>query len=346
MKRRDLLKTMAISMIIPQIVKGGETVVSEKAAIKPMRLSAGDKVGIVAPATAANDPDEIKRAEEAVKYFGLIPVFGKTLHSDEGYKTKSVKSRAEDINQMFANPEIKAVLPIRGGYGSAKILNALDYKVISNNPKLLCGYSDITAMHLAIYKMTGMVTMHGPVLLSDFTSFSEEYYKRALFSNSPIGEIKNYIAKSGIREQNATRTIVQGKAKGKLIGGNLSLVSAMMGTQYEPDFSGKLVFLEDIGEEPYSIDRMLTQLRISGKLDKAAAVVIGRCKDCVQKSAPAVWDGALGDVLDANLADLKVPVFYGLNIGHTADQATLPIGIEAEADADLGIITITESACR
>ncbi len=346
MKRRDLLKTMAISMIIPQMVKGGDTIVSEKASIKPIRLSAGDKVGIVAPATAANDPDEIKRAEEAVKYFGLLPVFGKTLHSGEGYKTKSIQSRADDINEMFANPEIKAVLPIRGGYGSAKILNSLDYKVIAKNPKVFCGYSDITAMHLAINKMTGMVCMHGPVLLSEFTSFSEEYYKKALFSNTPIGEIRNHNAKSGIREQNATRTIVSGTAKGKLIGGNLSLVSALMGTQYEPDFSGAVVFLEDVGEEPYSIDRMLTQLRIGSKLDKAVAVVIGRCKDCVQKSAPAVWDGALGDVLDANLADLKVPVFYGLNIGHTSDQATLPIGIEAEVNADLGTITISESACR
>ena len=346
MKRRDLLKTMALSMVIPQIVKGGETAVREKDSIKPRCLSEGDKVGIVAPATAANDPDEIKRAEEVVKYFGLIPVFGKTLRSAEGYKTKSVQARADDINEMFANSEIKAVLPIRGGYGSAKILNSLDYKVIADNPKIFCGYSDITAMHLAIHKMTGMICMHGPVLLSDFTPFSEDYYKKAIFSKNPIGEVKNSSTKSGIREQNATRTIVPGKAKGKLIGGNLSLVSALMGTQYEPDFNGKIVFLEDVGEEPYSIDRMLTQLRIGDKLDQAAAVVIGRCKDCVQKSAPAVWDGALGDVLDANLSDLKIPVFYGLNIGHTSDQATLPIGVEAELNSELGVITITESACQ
>ncbi len=314
--------------------------------IKPFMLKEGDTVGIIAPATAVSDPDDIFRAEEAASHFGLNIRFGSNLKNGSGYKTRTPEERTDDLHEMFSDDGIKAVFCIRGGYGSATILDKIDYDLIRRNPKILLGYSDITALHLAIGKMSGMVTFHGPVMLSAFSEFTEEHFRKALFSSEPLGEQSNPAKKNNFREVYPLRTISTGRAEGVLTGGNLSLISSLMGTPYEIDTEDKILLIEDVGEEPYRIDRMMTQLRLAGKLEKAAGIILGKCSGCGYGGVypSRVWDYSLGEVYDNVLKEVITPAFYGLLFGHTADQLTIPLGVSAVMDADECVLKITESA--
>lgn len=315
--------------------------------IKPNMLKEGDKVSLIAPATNAPDPDDLQKALEVIKYYNLQAVIPENLTNGSGYKTRSIQTRLDEIHKAFSDTSIKAVFCIRGGYGSGQLLDKIDYKLIKNNPKVFLGYSDITAMHIAIHQQTGLITFHGPILLSAFTNYTESNFRNVVFNNTPIGKLTNPIATSGFRVVNPIRTIVSGQAEGQLIGGNLSLVTSLLGTKYEINTKNKILFLEDVGEEPFRIDRMMNQLRLAGKFDDCNAVIFGKCNDCVYKGAPSsTWDSSLGEVLDLYLKDLKKPVMYGLMIGHTPDQLTLPIGLKASVNADEGFIEINESAVR
>lgn len=313
--------------------------------IKPKALKRGDTVGVIAPGTAVTDPDEILKAKEALDYFGLKMKLGKYVLHGNGYKSRSIKERLEDLHNMFTDNEVSAVIAIRGGYGSAQLLDGINYDLINKNPKIFSGYSDITAMHLAINKFSKIITFHGPVLLSTFNDYTIRYFKKAVFETNPIGEVKNSGAKNAFREDFPVRIINGGKSSGKLIGGNLSLISSTLGTPYEIDTKGKILFIEDVGEQPYRIDRMLTQLRLSGKLKEAAGIVVGYCKDCDYDGLKPsrVWDYSLGEILDEMLSPLKIPVISGLTFGHTSNQITLPLGVEAELDADNKSLIIKES---
>jgi len=265
------------------------------------------------------------------------------LSKGTGYKTRTIEERVSDIHYAFSQAKFDAIIAIRGGYGSAQLLNYLDYKLIRKNPKVFIGYSDITALHLAINQNSDLVTFHGPLLMSAFSDFTAGYFEKALFSSEPIGIIQNPSSKSGIRDLYPTRTIVSGSAKGKLTGGNLSLISSLMGTPYEIETKNKILFIEDVQEPPYKIDRMMTQLLLSGKLNDAAGIVFGLCNDCLPSGTFSTWDHSLGEVLDGVLLKAGVPAFYGLLFGHTRDQATIPYSIEAEMNADEGWINITEN---
>jgi muramoyltetrapeptide carboxypeptidase len=348
MNRRNLIKLAGISIAAQlsniKLARSMELYNKEQI-IKPRSLKEGDTVGIISPATAVTSPEDIEQATSVLKLMNLKPIFPKNFFSKEGYKTRSPKLRADDVNEMFANQDVKAIFCIRGGYGSGGILPFLDYKIIQNNPKIFVGYSDITAMHLAINKITGLSTLHGAVLLSDFEGNTFDLLKKALFTNEPLGVIANPTSNS-IKNENQTRTIISGSAKGQLLGGNLSLIVSLMGTKYEIDTNNKILFLEDVGEEPYRVDRMLTQLKLAGKFDNIAGLVFGKCQDCSQKSVPAVWDYNLAEVLDFQLKDINKPVFYGLLIGHTSIQYPLPLNVEANLDADKRNLTIVESFCE
>ncbi len=313
--------------------------------IKPAVLKPGDTIGIIAPSTAVSDPDDFKKAKEALDYFGLKMKIGENVLRGSGYKTRSVDERLSDLHTFFDDSEVKAIMCIRGGYGSPQILDGINYDLIRKNPKIFLGYSDITAMHLAINKLSGIVTFHGPVLLSAFSNYTIDYFKKALFSTEPIGISENSKEKNTFREVFPTRTVCKGKAKGRLIGGNLSLVCGTLGTPYEIDTVGKILFIEDVGEEPYRIDRMLTQLRLANKLQAAAGIVIGYCKDCnsdgLQPSR--IWDSSLGEIIDNIVGKLNIPALYGLTIGHTSNQITLPLGVMAELDAEAKTLNIIES---
>lgn len=345
MQRRNFLAGAALAALaLGAIPKKAFSVRSKK--IKPRVLKAGDTIALVAPGTAVSDPDDIQAAVEACEYFGLKPLLGKNVASGSGYKTRTREERLEDLHDAFRNEEVNGIICVRGGYGSGDLLDKVDYDLIKRNPKVFVGYSDITALHLGISHYADLVTFHGPVALSSFSDFTVEYFKKALFLTEPIGVVKNPDTLSGIRPAYPTRTIVPGIAEGDLVGGNLSLISALNGTPYEIDTKNKILFIEDVGEEPYRIDRMLTQLRLAGKFDEAAGIVFGKCAGC-DSSGPypsSAWDYSLGEVADEILGRLEIPVFYGLLFGHTSLQATLPLGVSARLDADAHTLEILESA--
>ena len=320
----------------------------EPVLIKPKALRPGDTVGLITPATYVADPDALATAERTVRYFGLKPKMGRNVGKRDGYLAGTIEHRLEDLHGMFADPEVNGIFTIRGGYGSAHLLDRIDYDLIRRNPKVFAGYSDITALHLAIHKRTNLVTFHAPVTLSAFSDYTVEHFRRALFEPKPLGVLTNPPESNTLRPRHTLRTIRPGRARGRLVGGNLSLIVATMGTPFEIDTRGKILFIEDTGEQPYQIDRMLTNLRLAGKLEHAAGIVFGECSECEPREYKPSYAStlSLGEVLDNILGTARGPVLKGLTFGHTADQLTLPVGVMASLDADRGSLTITEPATR
>jgi muramoyltetrapeptide carboxypeptidase len=314
--------------------------------LRPKALQPGDTVGLITPSTYVSDPDRLALTERTIRYFGLVPKFAPNVKKRDGYLGGTAKERLADLHAMFSDPQVKAVFCIRGGFGSAHLLPDIDYALIARNPKIFLGYSDITAMHLAIHRKTGLVTFHGPVPLSRFTAYTQQHFKKALFETKPLGMLTNPPDSDPLRPSHTLRTIRGGKARGQLIGGNLTLLSTTLGTPYEIDTKGKIVFIEDVDEQPYSIDRMLTHLKLAGKLDAAAGIVFGECADCKPRDFKPSFESnfSLGEILDRILGSLKIPVFTGLTIGHTDDQLTLPLGVMATLDADKGELVIEDPA--
>lgn len=309
--------------------------------IKPKALKEGDLVGIIAPGTAVPNPDELRKAAEIFDLLGLRYVFSKNIAQGSNYKSRSISERIDDLMQMFTNPEIKAIFCIRGGYGSGQLLDQIDYAQIRKNPKIFVGYSDITALHIAFNRFANLVTFHAPVLLSPFTEYSFQNLKQILFGNVTTPIIQNPKNRTGVRESHPIRTIHSGQAEGVVIGGNLSIISSLIGTPFEFNFSNSILLLEDVGEEPYRIDRMLNQLRLAGKFEQINGIVFGECDDC-NPSDSQVWDFSLGEVLDFYFKPLNKPAFYGLTFGHTSNQATIPLGLKAMLDADSGTLKYLE----
>ncbi|MBZ2177666.1 MAG: LD-carboxypeptidase [Acidobacteriota bacterium] len=337
MRRRSFLGTVAAA---------GAAAAAPPPLIKPKRLQPGMTIGLVTPSTYVSDPDELRTAVRTIEHFGCKVKMGQFVKRKLGYLGGTIEERAADVNAMFADPGVDAVFAIRGGYGSAQILPALNYDLIAKHPKIFIGYSDITAMHLAIHQKTGLVTFHGPVPLSAFTEYTQKHYRKALFESGPLGALTNPAEANPLRPNHTLRTVVGGRASGPLTGGCLTLLATTMGTPYEVDTRGRIFFIEDVGEEPYAMDRMLTQMRLAGKLEQAAGIVFGECSRCTPKDYKPGFDNnlSLGEVVDEILGKLKIPVLAGLTIGHTADQLTLPMGVAATLDADAGTLTVTESA--
>jgi muramoyltetrapeptide carboxypeptidase len=344
MKRRDFICLTAVLPLFTNGLFANKNKIKNNVINKPKAIKKGSKIGIVAPGSAVSSPADIQKAEEVLNYFGFVPVWGKNVSSGSGYKTRSSRERLSDFNGFIRDNEIDAIMAVRGGYGSAYLLQGLDYKALAANPKLIIGYSDITAILMAVYKKSGIVGLHGPVLLSDFDELTTDCFSKMISGNATNFILQNPESKDGLRTTNRCRTITPGKATGKLIGGNLSMICSLMGTPYEPDTTDHILFLEDVGEAPYRIDRMLMQLKMGGKFEKVKAIVWGRCNDCLPGDSRGTWDSDLDEVLDRILGQLKVPCFSGLLFGHTDSQFTLPIGIEAELYADTHTIKILEEA--
>jgi muramoyltetrapeptide carboxypeptidase len=318
---------------------------AEPPLIRPAALREGDVVGLITPATAVTDPDRLALVERTMKYFGLRVKMGRHVGRRRGYLGGTAQERLDDLHEMFRDPEVKAVFPIRGGYGSTHLLDRIDYSLLRSHPKVFVGYSDITAMHLAIQKRAGLVTFHGPMPLADFTDYTQSWFRRALFDAQPPGALGNPPETNQLRPAHTLRTVRPGKARGRLTGGNLTLISTTLGTPYEIETAGRILFLEDTGEEPYSIDRMLTQLRLAGKLEAAAGVIFGECSECRPRQFQPSFDStlSLGEVVDDILGKLDIPVLSGLTVGHTGDQLTLPLGVAASLDAEKGELTLEEA---
>jgi muramoyltetrapeptide carboxypeptidase len=313
-----------------------------KATARPPRLKAGDTVGLIEPAGFTNDVYDLEPVKETIVAMGLVPKAGATLGKKFGYLAGEDRARAADVNAMYADPDVKAVFAVRGGWGCARILPYLDFRTIRANPKLLIGYSDITALHMAFAAQAGFTTIHGPNASSAWGKASWEPF-RALVFDGATPTYRNPVASDDRLVQRAwrTRTIRGGKAQGRLLGGNLTVLTALMGTPYLPDFTGAILFVEDTNEAEYRIDRMLTQLALGGVLGKLKGVVFGQCTDCVNRDA-GYGNFTLSEVLQQHLEPLGVPVFEGAMFGHIANQFSLPVGAMAEIDADAATIRVLE----
>lgn len=345
MNRRNLLKITALSSVF--LLKGNTNLVSQTnkpSIIRPKALEIGDKVALVSPASNVTDLLDVYRAQEICDKLGLNSIMPKSIvKTASGYKTRSADERIDELHQAFADKSIRAIFCIRGGFGSAELLDKLDYNLIKRNPKIISGYSDITALLTGINKMTGLVTFHSPVMLSNFDEVTYNSFQKMLFSSSAYGVLKNPES-TDIRSTNPTIVINDGTAKGELVGGNLSLITSLIGTPYQIETDGKILFLEDVGEAPYRLERMLTQMRLAGMIDKLKGVVIGKCDDCTAGSSQSSWDRSELEVYNYIFAGMNYPVFYGLLFGHTSTQLTIPIGIEAEMNSEKGTLNILESA--
>ena len=313
--------------------------------VKPPALKPGDAVSCITPSTFVTNPESRQQAERIITALGLKPKFGRNTGKRWGYLGGTVEERVADLHEAFRDPETKAVFCVRGGYGAAMLLDKLDYNLFRRHPKILLGYSDITALHLAIHQTSRLVTLHGPTALDPFNEYTFNLLKRALFEAKPLGELSNPPEKNPLRPLHPVRTLRGGKASGPLIGGNLTLISTTMGTPWEIQTEGKILFLEDVGEQPYSMDRMLTQLRLAGKFNGIKGLMLGECNDCRPREFRPAFESTLSlpEVYDHVLAGLEVPVVSGLAFGHTEDQFPLPLGGHATLDADRATVTIEES---
>lgn len=309
---------------------------------KPPRLKQGDVAGLIAPAAAVSE-EAVELSRQNITALGLKLREGKHLLTSHGYLAAKDRQRADDINRMFADPEVKAIFAVRGGWGSARLLRYLDWDMIAANPKLLIGYSDVTALHLAIAARTGQPTIHGPNAANSWSERSSSSLKALAMAGgmptfAPLQEPEILASPDYQR----VRTIAPGKATGRLIGGNLTVLAALAGTRWMPDMTGAILFLEDVGEEQYRIDRMLTQLREAGLLQKLSGFIFGQCRRCRHR-APDYAGFSLSTILQQHMAPLGIPAFAGANIGHIYGQYCIPMGAKAEMDAQKGTIQILES---
>ena len=346
MRRRNFLTGAGVAVAsLPLSATFGGGMIAQGGLIRPRALRPGDAVGLVTPATEVPDPDRLALAEHTIKYLGLRMKRGRNVGRRFGTYRESVEARLDDLHAMFRDPEVRGVFAIRGGYGSAHLLDRIDYDLIRRNPKVFVGYSDITAMHLAINRHARLVTFHGPIVLSRFTDYTQQHFRKALFETAPLGTLTNPPESNALRPTHTLRTVRPGTAIGALAGGNLSLVVSTLGTPYEIDTRGKILFLEDVEEQAYSIDRMLTQLRLAGKFKEAAGVIWGECDGCGPRDykPSTVLPFTVGEVVDNLLGTLPIPVLSGLTIGHTNDQLTLPLGVAATLDASAGTLDIMEA---
>jgi muramoyltetrapeptide carboxypeptidase len=300
---------------------------------------------MVAPSAAPNDPERIRFAIDTVESLGFKVKPGAHLFDRDGYLAGSDAARADDLNAMFADDGVDAIWCVRGGYGASRILPALDYALMQRKPKALIGYSDITALHMAIHRHAGLVTFHGPVAFRAFTPYSLGEIKRVLWTpQTPVclgGPPPFPRAEGWLDAENRVATLVPGRARGRLLGGNLCLMSHLCGTPYFPDLRGAILFLEDVEEAYYRIDRMLTQLWLSGALAGVAGIAFGKFTNC-NPSQFFLQNRPLEDILAERCRALGVPTISGIMVGHIEDQTTLPVGCLAELDADAGTLTLLE----
>lgn len=289
--------------------------------ILPERLYNGDTIGVIAPAS----PTDMERLKRAIPFFekmGLHIKLGKHIDEVHGYLAGTDEQRLADFHDMIADKSVKAIIFARGGYGTGRIAKAIDYELIKQNPKIIWGYSDITYLHTTIRQATGLVTFHGPMLASDIADADFDALSASLFQQL-FKPAKLFYTD----DISLLQVLVPGEATGTLVGGNLSLMVSTLGTAYEIDTRGKLLLLEDIGEEPYRVDAMLNQLKLAGKLTDAAGIIVGDFAEAEpKKEKPSL---SLEQVFHDYFTDLKCPVMSGFKIGHCLPHFSVPLGTAA-----------------
>jgi muramoyltetrapeptide carboxypeptidase len=315
-----------------------------KPLIRPPKLSAGCRIALIAPAGPLLERDDLTRAEALCRALGYEPVLGRNAYNRFGYLAGSDDDRIADLNWALQDRSISAIWCIRGGFGVTRVLQRVDYPAIERQPKPIIGFSDISALLNAVTRATGVVTFHGPVARASMPSFSRHHFERALQIAEPAGRLGRLPEPPEllVPQEHRLVTLRGGIAEGPLFGGNLTLLQCLIGTPWFPDLDGALLFLEDVGEQLYRVDRTLAHLRTIGALARLAGVLVGRFTELDR----AGRDGALGfdQVLATYLEPLGVPVAYGFPIGHIEAQWTLPLGVRARLDADACEIDLLEPA--
>src|SRR5262245_5615633 len=290
MKRRDFLKTsgamLGLSLVSNKILAS----IATNRLVRPKALRPGDIVGLVTPGSPV-DEKLLAIAEQNVKSLGLRSKVGKYVAKSLGTGDSSIQANIDDLHAMFLDAEVRAIISVRGGYGAVELLDCIDYDLIRRHPKIFLGFSDLTALHLAIHRHARMVTFHGPNAAYSPSEYKTSYLRKALFDVHPTGQISNPTQSSDPKfPVYKTRTIRPGKARGRLVGGNLTSISYTMGTPYEIETRDSILFLEAVDEEPYHVRRLLNQLRLAKKLDSVAGVVFGVCAICVIYSEKITYD--------------------------------------------------------
>lgn len=307
--------------------------------IKANALKIGDTIGLIAPSSFTTK-ENIQKARDKIIELGFKVKMGKSPYERYGYLSGTDEIRANDINEMFKDSQVDAIMTLRGGYGSPRILDLIDYDIIKDNPKIFVGYSDITALHIAFNQKSNLVTYHGPMVVSDmidnFSPFSRDNLLKAIMNTEPIGKISN-------PEGEKIITINGGIAEGTIIGGNLSLIVDTIGTPYEIDLKGKILFIEEVGEDAYNIDRMINQLRLSGKLQEAEGIILGDFKNCeVSKHSESL---TLEQIFHDHIPKSKATI-YNLQAGHCDPMVSLAFGVRARLDADKKELIILEGSVK
>jgi len=304
---------------------------------KPARLREGDTVGVVAPASSWENRSELLRGIAGLEAWGLRVKLGAHVNDRHGYMAGRDEDRARDLHAILADPDVQAVVCLQGGYGMPRLIPLLDEGTFRDNPKAICGYSDLTTLHLAASRWGNVVSFYSNgvtgIGAADVTEFSKASLRRALFSDEPYGPI------GPNPDDPYVRTVVGGRATGRLAGGCAGLLASAIGTRLQPDFRGRIVVLEEIEDEGYILDGFLTQLRNAGLFDGAAGIVVGDIK--------AKWSGGIAelsaeDIVEEVLAPLGLPLIFGLPIGHNKHHATVPLGALATLDADSGTLIVED----
>lgn len=343
MRRRYFLQKTGMGLLasMPAMSMNEGNAPDLRAWHKPARLRPGAAVALIAPASPVSE-EKLEKALSNLAALGFRVKEGASLRGRHGYLAGPDEARLADIHWAFSDPDVEAVWCVRGGYGITRLLPHIDYSLIKANPKLFIGYSDVTALHLAIGQKTGLTTFHGPVAASDFPENTLTHFKSVLMEPAA----PYIIAAPGEQEilpgeEYRPFTIAPGRVSGPLTGGNLSLLAALAGTSFEPSFRRKIVFIEEVGEQPYRVDRLLTQLLQATDLKRAAGIVLGVFADCAAKNPE--FSLTLPETLRDRLGGLGIPVFYGLPFGHVPHQATFPYNVKAEMDADERTLTFLEA---
>jgi len=303
--------------------------------IKPL-LKKGDTVGLITPAGFITE-EKLQKAVKNLATFGLQTVYSESVLDKKGYLAGNDLIRLNELHSMYKNKEVKAIICVRGGYGTMRILDKINYDLIKQNPKPLIGYSDITALINAIYKKTGIPGFHGIVGAGNFTKFTRDNFKKIFFSDSEIINLK-------IFEDHKKDSFVinSGNMSGKLAGGNLSLIISNIGTPYEISFKNSIVFLEDIGEPPYKIDRMLTQLISGGKFKNIKGIIFGKFAGCEAKEKENSF--YVKEVIIERIKPFQIPAVYGYSFGHIENQLVFPTRIKAEFNIENFSLSIHRKA--
>lgn len=341
LSRRALLRGaggLAAALLLPQA----------RAALpllKAARLEPGQTIGLVTPSAAVYEHGPRELAIESLEGLGFRVREGEFLRARRGHFAGTDAQRAADLNAMFADPQVHGILALTGGSGANRILPLLDYAAIAARPKFFGGFSDITALINAIHARTGLVTFHAPVGVSEWNEFSVRHF-RAVAADAQAATLRNPAERGEFpaQREDRIRTLRGGRARGRLVGGNLAVLSSLAGSPYLPSFDGAILFLEEVNEYIYRVDRMLSTLKLSGALDRLAGVVLGQFTRCTPGDGFGTL--TLDEVFDDYFLPLGVPVYRGALIGHVKRKFTVPVGLPAEIDADAGTLTLLEPAVR